>query len=229
MEKKEKGKKTTKKENVKKGNLKKSEVKEKTPEKKVNKKHNRQLRNILISIGIAALIIVAIVVAGKSATKFTYNGVKFEMVKEGDILFYRTALPTVYQGQLTEYSFYLRNDARKLEVPFNGKLDLKSNAVLNMKSDFNCGGKGVIAVANLLKLYQFIGIKVVGDENATCDPEARYTFIQILEGNETKIEQTGQSCYDIYINNCEILEGTERFMIETFVKVNNVINTPDKK
>ena len=145
------------------------------------------------------------------------------MVKEGNLIFYRTELPTMYLGKLTGYSFYLRNDAKKLEVPFNGELDLKSNAVLNMEQEFNCEGKGVIAIANLIKLYQFIGINVISDENASCDPEARYTYIYILEGNETRIEQTGQSCYNVYINNCEILEGTEKLMIETLVKVNEAL------
>jgi hypothetical protein len=92
-----------------------------------------------------------------------------------------------------------------------------------MEKDFKCEGKGIIAIQNLLNLYKFIGITVMSDENATCDPEAKYTFIQILEGSETKIEQTGQSCYNIYINNCEILEGTEKLMIETFANVNKAI------
>jgi len=39
----------------------------------------------------------------------------------------------------------------------------------------------------------------------------------------TKIEQFGTACYDIYIKNCEILEGTERFMFETLVKVNEAL------
>jgi hypothetical protein len=193
---------------------------EDSEKKEINKRQNKQLRNILIMIGVVILLIVAIVIIGKSATKFTYNGVKFKMMKEGNLMFYATSLPVQYQGEMRDYNFYLRNDARKLEVPFNGTLDLKSNAVLNMEKEFNCGGKGVISIANLMKLYQFIGINVMSDKNATCDPEAKYTFIQILEGNETKIEQTEQSCYNIYINNCEILEGTEKLMIETLVKVN---------
>jgi predicted nucleic acid-binding Zn ribbon protein len=188
-----------------------------------NKIQNRQLRNILIFVGIIALLIVAIVIIGKSATKFTYRGVEFDMVKEGDLMFYATSLPVQYQGETRDYNFYLRKDARKSEVPFNGTLDLKSNAVLNMEKDFTCGGIGIIAIQNMLNLYKFIGINVMSDENASCDTEAKYTFIQILEGNETKIEQFGQSCYNVYVNNCEILEATEKLMIETLVKVNDAV------
>ena len=220
---------TEKKKDVKKEkkNLKK-EKKTKSPKKERQeqiKRENNILKGILIIVGLIIVLIITWVIISKSIRTFGYASLDFEVVKEGDIIFYRTGLPTMYQGQLTEYNFYLRNDARKLDekVPFNGVLDLKSTAVLNIKQEFTCEGKGVIAVANLLKLYQFIGIDVISDENATCDPEAKYTFIQILEGPETKIEQTGQSCYDIYINNCEILEGTERMMIETLNKVRSTI------
>ena len=45
-------------------------------------------------------------------------------------------------------------------------------------------------------------------------------FVKLQEANKTSIEQVGPACYNININNCEILEGTERFMIETFVEIN---------
>jgi hypothetical protein len=213
-------KKSVKKENKK---VKENLDKEDSEQKEISKKQNKQLRNILIMVGVVLLIVVAIVIIGKSATKFNYDGVKFTMAKEGSIMFYATGLPIQYQGQLRTYNFYLRNDARKLDVPFNGTLDLKSNAVLNMENDFNCEGKGIIGLQNLLNLYKFIGINVIRDTNATCDPEAKYTYIQILEGNSTRIDQVGQSCYNVYISNCEILEGTEKLMIETLVKVNEAI------
>jgi hypothetical protein len=201
------------------------EKKEKDKLEEQIKNQNKILKGVLFVIGFVILIIVAWVIIAQSVRTFEYKHLEFEIVQEGDIIFYRTGLPTIYQGQLTEYSFYLRNDARKLEnqVPFNAELDLRSNAVLNMESDFNCEGKGVIAIANLLKLYQFIGINVITDQNATCDPESKYTFIQILEGPETKIEETGSSCYNIYIHDCEILEGTERFMIETLDLVESTL------
>ena len=65
-----------------------------------------------------------------------------------------------------------------------------------------------------------VGTKVIRDENATCDSEGRYMYINLKSGDKTKIEQSGNACYDILINNCEILEGTERFMVETFAKLN---------
>jgi hypothetical protein len=222
--KKEKPKKENVEERIEKDKLKK-EVEEKVKDKEI-KQQNKILKGILITIGAIILLILVWFLIAQGVRTFGYSILDFEVVQEGELIFYRTSLPVVYQGQPTEYNFYLRNDARKLEkkVDFKGNLNLKNTLVLNLEQDFNCEGKGVIAIANLLKLYEFVGIKVITDKNATCDEESRYTFIQILEGSETRIEQTGESCYNIYINDCEILEGTERMMIETLIKVKETIN-----
>jgi hypothetical protein len=140
------------------------------------KKFNKQLRNILITMVFVFLTIVLTFLIVKSTTKFTYNGVKFEMIKEGNLILYKTSIPVIYRGEIRDYNFYLRNDARKLNVPFNGELSLRKNAVLNMEKDFKCDGKGIIGVANLVNLYQISEIKIIRDENASCDNEGRYTY-----------------------------------------------------
>jgi len=89
---------------------KKEEISEEISKKEDNKRQNKILRNVLIITGMIFLLIAAIVIIGKSATKFTYEGVKFEMVKEGDLMFYATSLPVNYQGEMRNYNFYLRND-----------------------------------------------------------------------------------------------------------------------
>ena len=48
-------------------------------------------------------------------------------------------------------------------------------------------------------------------------------FVLIQESNRTSIEQFGPACYNINIKNCEILKGTERFMIDTFVEINKIL------
>jgi len=113
---------------------------EQTPkEKKDQVEHqNNILKGILIVLGVIIIIIVAWQIIAKSVSTFEYENLTFEyenldfeVIQEGEIIFYRIGLPTMYQGQLTEYSFYLRNDARKLDVPFEGNLDLKEEVVLN--------------------------------------------------------------------------------------------------
>ena len=128
-------------------------------------------------------------------------------------------------AHVADYNFYIRNDPRKLEeVPFEGDLHILDLMVFNTTEDFNCDGDGVIGVANLVKLYQFLETKIMRDENATCDSQGRYMFLNIQPGEETKVTKVGPSCYNLEVNDCEILEVTERFMIETFVKYDKFFN-----
>jgi len=189
------------------------------------KKENSQMKTFFIIIGgMIALILIGYLMIN-SLNNFDYEGVKFKIVKEGSLIFYNTAFP--YKNGITgkfigDYNFYIRNDPRKLdkEVAFEGELDLMKTIVLNSEQAFNCEGDGVIAIENMRKMLELMGGEVIRDENATCDEYKRYTYILLKEGNETKIEQVGSSCYDIEIANCEILKATERLMIETFVRFN---------
>ena len=96
------------------------------------------------------------------------------------------------------------------------------NMVMNLTGDLKCEGKGIIGTANLAQLYRALGINVVTDEKASCDEEARFMFVQLEEGNETRIDQTGPACYTLTIKDCEILEVTERFMVETFIELQKI-------
>lgn len=193
--------------------------------KKEIDKQNKMLRNIFIGIGIFIFVIILVALFINSVRHFEYKGIKFEIVEEGEIIFYNTAFPMYHSmtgKHIADYNFYIRNDPRKLEkIPFNGELALLDNLVVDMTEDFHCDGDGIIAIANLVKLYEVIGTNVMKDENATCDSQGRYMFIQIQERDETSIEQFGPACYKINVHDCEILESTERFMTETFVKIND--------
>ena len=56
--------------------------------------------------------------------KFKYENLDFQITKEGDLIFYKTSVPVVYQGKDTDYNFYLRNYPRKIEsgVPLDGEI-----------------------------------------------------------------------------------------------------------
>lgn len=220
-------KKTTKKDRAEE-ELKKAEILSK--EKQVESE-NRILRNIFVGIIIIVVAILAIVFFLKSVRSFEYEGVDFKVVKFCDagpcLVTYNTKLPIVYNGTDAEYNFYLRNDPRKLveEVPFGGNLTLAPNVVINATSDFNCQGDVGIAMGNLNNLFSISGINAVADPNITgCDAQGRYGFINLQEGNQTSIEQVGASCYNVNINDCEIIKALERFMVEDFVKINEILD-----
>ena len=178
---------------------------------------NKLLKNVLIILGILIVSFIGGYFVVNSMKHFEYKGLEFDIVEE--IAPYRTSLPVIYRGEKVPYYFYLRKDPRKLDnVSFNGEIVLLKNMVVNTTDEIDCEGDGIIAIANLVKLYNVIGVKVIRDGNASCDSEGKYMFVQIKKGNETKIEQFGPACYEISISNCEVLEATEKFMIETFVK-----------
>lgn len=171
-----------------------------------------------------ALMFFSVYMIINSMKHFDVNGVKFEIVKEGKLILYKTYLPVMYNGTAASYNFYLRKDPRTLKtMPFNGNLLLESNMVVNMTNSLNCDGDGIIGLANIVNLYKVLDVNVIKDENASCDATGRYMYLNILEGNETKVEQFGLRCYNIYANNCQILKGTEKFMLETLIRANRVL------
>lgn len=187
---------------------------------------------ILTMIGLVLFFLAFFVVVNYTA-KFKVGGVNFEIDTKdlaGKVI-YKTSLPVYGKNESTGklatgiYNLYLRNDPRNLEeVQFDGKINLKKNMVLNMEKDFSCDGDGIIGIANILNLYGIIGTSVIKDENASCDSQGMYAFVDIKEGNETRIEQFGPACYNIYVKDCEILKATERFMLETLSEVNEEID-----
>lgn len=185
---------------------------------------NELLRNILLALGAIIVIFIVIYFAINSIRHFEYEGVKFDVVKEGNLIFYKTMIPAMYQGKKAEYNFYLRTDPRKLDaVPFEGKFYLANNMVLNLDEDFNCDGDGIIAVANLVKLYEFMRVGIIADENASCSENKEYMLVHVQRGNSTGITEIGPACYEVNVANCEILKATEKLMVETFVNIQDKI------
>lgn len=203
------------------------------PSEEQIKKEAKVFKVIAIVIIGLILMFLAFLWLISSMNKFNVGGTIFEIDKTDMIgkTLYKTSLPvqgnSTITGKITtaDYNFYLRNDPRQLEkyVQFYGIIKLKKENVLNLTESFNCNGDGIIAIANMLKLYEIIGGNVIKDENASCDSLGRYGLINVLEGNETYIERYGPACYNIYVKDCEILKATERFMLEMFIDTNQKV------
>lgn len=185
-------------------------------------KQNVLLKRIFIFLGVALLIIIIWVIVVDSIRNFTYKDIDFNVVKKGQIIFYHTSIP-FYDGShnhIADYNIYLRKDPRKLkDFPFNATINRKEVLVIESDNPFNCDGKGVIAVANLVQIFENIGTKTIKDPKAGCDPEGKYTFVKLQEANSSSIIQTEPSCYEFNIANCEILEVTEKFIVEALADI----------
>ena len=181
-------------------------------------------------MGIFILVIIFSVFMLDSIRNIEYEGLEFDVVKFCDakpcLITYHTAFPVIFEGNVVPYNFYLRNNPKDLgkNVKFEGELVLYDNLVIESEKSFNCDGDGIIAMKNLVNLYDVVGINVLKDETASCPEGEEYMFVRVQEGEETSIEQVAPSCYNININNCEILEGTERFMIETFIELEKIFD-----
>ena len=153
---------------------------------------------------------------GELQKKISSGERDFEILDEKGIKFYHTSFPISYQGKLVNYNLYLRNDPRKneIDIPFSGELVVDKAIVLNSTGDFQCEGKGVLANHVFNEFFTYLGATIMEDPEAICDEENRYTFINIVEGEESKIEQNGISCYTFHVSDCEILEVTEKFITE---------------
>ncbi len=193
------------------------------------KSNNKILKKVFVGLGIFVVLFIFIILFINSINSFEYKGINFNVVKDtGDLIFYNTAFP-MYSSEtgehVADYNVYLRTDPRKLQnIVFEGDINLAKILVIN-STGFNCEGNGVIAIANFVQVFGAIGTQVVKDQNASCDSQGRYMFVQIQSGNETSIKQVGPSCYEFNVNNCEILEVTERFIVETLAQINEVKKT----
>lgn len=200
-----------------------AEVEEKPAGEKQVKEQNKILRNVLIGIGIFILFFVIGFYFTASVKNFEYNNIKFNIVKEGKIVFYHTSFPITYDsGEKAIYNLFLRKDPRKIgEIPFGGELSNLEMLVINSSENFNCDGDGVIAIANFQQILNALGTKVVNDPKANCDKYGRYNFVNMQRGDKTEIKSVGKNCYVLAINNCEILDVTERFLLEVLKNRDN--------
>jgi hypothetical protein len=202
----------------------KKEEEEKPSEKQIQSE-SKIFRNIILTILLIAVVIGFIVILNNTSKTFTVDGVKYTIVQQGQLTLYNTWIPVTYNGSIRQYNFYLYSDPRTTQkaIPFNGSINIvpHSSIVLNITGNLNCNGDGIIAVANLNTLYGLIGT-VTKDSNATCDPLGRYTFINIQNSSEASIQEIGPACYNINVNNCNILASTERYMTQTFATIHNL-------
>ena len=198
------------------------------------KKENKILQNFFIWIGIFVVLLGLWLLILYSQANFTYQGLKFNKMKQGNLILYHTKIPVFYQGKNYNYNLYLRKNPKKSKVNFDkvsmlpngtlekapsqGKINLREMMVLNISNEFQCKGDGVVSVANLQQSLKYLGTKVIHDPNATCDDLGRYLFVKVLAGNRTRIEQTSPTCYNLYVNNCEVLDVTEKFLVESIVE-----------
>lgn len=192
--------------------------------KKEKKEENKILEMILIVIAVVVVLMAVIYFYSQAQNTFIYKNIKFQKNKIGEITFYETrTLALASDGTL--FGFRLRTKPDVLRnIPFENSSDLRLMKVNGYKYDsnntFNCEGNGVIAMANLERLFEKQGMTLVRDPNSTCDPQGRYNYFHIKYGPATEIDEISPNCYNIVIqgddSECQILPATEKLMVELY-------------
>jgi len=186
------------------------------------KKNNKLLIGILSLLGLILLSFFTGYYLINSQKSFDYKGVEFNIIQEGKLVFYNTQVP-IYDNRgekISAYNFYLRTDPRKLgKMNFNETIIPMKLMAINYSEEMSCSGYGIIALTNIINLYELIGTKITLDKNATCDSQGRYMFLNFQKTNETSIEKFGKNCYNFNVKDCDIFPPTERLMLDTFIKI----------
>ena len=198
---------------------------------------NNQSESITIigtMIGIVLLLILFIIIINAS-NNFTYKGLKFKREKYGDLFLYSTNIPT--QNALRQITGYVsvdfRNDPRDLR---NISIDIRNREIRFLKNkivylsvdplteDCEDGGIAIVSLGLFLNNAKLdVKLSSIEENHAerenipyiTCNNTLNNTVITVRKGNETKITEIQNNCYEISFENCEsILDATEVFELE---------------
>ncbi len=206
----------------------------------LKEKQNKQIMWAIILM--AAMIIIILSVpffVSNYINKFDYKGLEFTKTKLGKIDLYTSSIPIVgSSGSITgknilsEYSFYLRNDPRKLEnveaaLDVNNITFIKNKAVYISynSSDPRCEyntvsaaelGRFLINFGNLNATGSFVNedyAKAGKVPYVTCENTLHNTVILVFSGDEDKVSKRNENCYELEYKECDILQVIERFIL----------------
>jgi len=210
-------------------------------QKELEGKQSKQLLwAVILMLALIIIIIAVPFINHNFINKFEYKGLEFQKTKLGDLIFYSVKFPVIAAtGQVTgDYAVNFRIDPRELaKIPAripNNRITFIQRSIggynpvyLTFDPDLKLCEDTSIALMNLAGFLRDSGLEISSastDQNYSeendlkhkdCDSSkvASDTIIKISEGNETSVTQLQKNCYEIKFKDCEILEGSERFML----------------
>ncbi len=212
------------------------EEKIKVEKKKITKERKIE-RELLYILGFGVFLIILFFAANsyfKSLNTFEYQGLTFTKTKTGNIplyyySYYFNAPPS---NKLYHYNLYLKVDPRENNATVAGDkiiFDRGKTVYITINSTGlqECENS-VIAVADLSRFIADNQLQVKGgnpdfweagnkkQEWVTCENKQGKEVIEIMEGDETKID-INSNCHKITVNNCETLQATEKFILQSII------------
>ena len=212
----------------------KEESREKVEEKKEEISENKSLNKQVKWVVLTSLIIVIGTLFSlwivEESKKFDFGGLSFHEEMFGNIKLYVSNIEGQdISGNNIKFSFVLRNDPRKLDIPINANINFLSSGEkvvsLNLTSGIDNCDNSSIASFSLGYFLNNLGIKPITaftDKKTAEEKEGLYvdcetnpgnTVIILTAGNKTEINQDlkNPDCYTLVFNNCEVMQVVERF------------------
>ena len=213
--------------------------KEKKPKPNKERRLEKEILGIILFL---ALLVAVFFIASsyfKSKNIFEYRELTFAKQRLGNIpIYYHYYYFKAPDGKVIKYNMYLRNDPRSNNVTLIGD---ESRLLAGGEVAFisiNADGLqecryGPLAVGTLSSFLADNQMTVIGgnldfwqagikrDEWVTCENKPGNRVVEILSGNETRVDISGK-CYRVEVNNCEILDAVEKLMVESIVDARRV-------
>jgi hypothetical protein len=204
-------------------------IKKQIKERKIEK----EILGVLIFLGVLIGVFVIASSYFKSLNYFEHDGLTFSKKRVGNIEVFHHNYYLKVADKLINYNFYIHGDPRYNEIAIDGDRSrlLAPGAVVYVT--VNSDGlqqcrSAPLAVGSLSSFLSDNQMKVIGgnlnfwdvpiknDKWITCENKPGNRVVEIFEGNETKVTIKG-NCYRVSVNNCEILEATEKLEVQTLV------------
>lgn len=197
--------------------------------KKATKSNREKEIKIVVGVMVSIILIVLLVfLIGQSQKNFEYNGLEFKERQMGEITYYDTHfLVRTNDRSKKRFKFSFRNDPRELKnITVEGNIVLNKNVGLAADSDLICENNNLALMTLSINFFDRLGIDTFsGTTNKTlaerynksllrCN-DTRYSVLSFRKGNKTRIVREGD-CYRIYVNDCQIMEVSEKFMIDWY-------------
>jgi len=205
----------------------------------IKKIQERQIKwAIYLMVAVVLVIVVLPYIKSNYIDKFDYHGLTFQKTQLGDLEFYSTQFPVVVgTGEVVgSYSVNLRNNPKELDkIPITtnkNRIEFTLNdgkfgdAYIALNPFMELCDNSSIAMASLSGFLKDSNLNVISavtdkayarDNNITqrwCNSDPLDTVFYVTDGNDTKITEIQNGCYELQFNNCEILQVSERTILK---------------
>ncbi|MEK6926825.1 MAG: hypothetical protein AABX11_00180 [Nanoarchaeota archaeon] len=168
------------------------------------------------------------VLISEKMNTFEYKNLAFTKEMYGKVLMYHYFYSFVNSaGEVVRYNVYLQNDPRTNPANYEGKIELDTNKVYLSVDTTGLLGcpNSILAVGKMSEFLVSNEFKITvaapnldsANKNnvtvANCETNPNNVVIIMKSGNETKVTQQNR-CFVIEAKDCQILESTERFIVE---------------